>query len=384
MGERVLLDKLKEELRKWEEFNESLLQNIPFAVFTADAQGRIVFVNGSVSELFGISKQQLLGKSIFNLANPTQLLPFVYEHEKEKVLDSVRRLVETGKQQEIGVKTYHKSGRIADVKVRLLQLRDTGGSPTGFAFFAEDITDKKKLQHLLIQSEKLGGLGQLSASIVHQLKNSQGIINTSLYFLDDVLPGKTGEVQKHFRIIREELERSKRIVDNLLAYSRRTGVEREKVDLNRLLTATLSIFSKEMATREVHLLTKYEEDLPPVLGNFEELKEAFLNLIINGIQAMPHGGYLRISTRWDRKNGTIEVEVKDSGVGISKTHLNHIFDPFFTTKEVSDGTGLGLALARSIIVDGHKGNISVESERGKGTMFLVELPVGYGEQEEYL
>lgn len=375
----MLLDKLKEELKRWEEFNESLLQSIPLAIFSTDAQGRIVFVNKSMTEIFGIPKNQLLGKSIFDFPNPSQFLPFVYEHEKKKLVDSIRKLIETGKQQEIGVKTYHKSGRIVDLNIRLVQLRDSKGSPNGFVFFGEDITDKKKLQHLLIQSEKLGGLGQLSASIVHQLKNSQGIINTSLYFLDDVLPHKTSEIEKHFRIIREELERSKRIVDNLLAYSRKVGIEKEELNLNLLLNSALSILDKEILTRRIRLAVDYQEDIPPMMANFEELKEAFLNLIINGVQAMPHGGELKISTRFSQNNGRVKVEIRDTGVGISKTHIKRIFDPFFTTKRVSDGTGLGLALARSIIVDGHKGNISVESEKGRGTVFTVELPLNQDE-----
>lgn len=375
----MLLDKLKKELRRWEEFTESLLQNIPLAIFTTDSQGKIVFVNKHMTEIFGIAKQQLLGKSLFNFPNPSWVLPFLDEREERKMVDSIRKLIVTGKQQEIGVKMYHKSGRIADLNAKFLQLRNSGGLPTGFAFFAEDVTDKKKLQHLLIQSEKLGGLGQLSASIVHQLKNSQGIINTSLYFINDILPNKTSEMEKHFRIIREELARSKRIVDNLLAYSRKVGIEKEEVNLNILLKSTLSILDKEIATRGILLRTDYGGNIPPMMANFEELKEAFLNLIINGIESMPSGGELEVSTRWRPRNDRVEVGIRDSGIGIPEEHMELIFSPFFTTKRVGDGTGLGLTLVRSIIVDGHKGNIHVESEREKGTVFTVELPLSQDE-----
>lgn len=375
----MLLDRLREELSKWEEFNVSLLQSIPLAIFTTDDQGRIVFVNRSMYEMFGISQRQLIGRSISDFPNPARFLPFVYEQDKEKMVVSMRKLLETGRQQEIGVKSYHKSGRIVDVEVRLIQLRNSKDQTTGYAFFGEDVTAKKKLQHLLIQSEKLGGLGQLSASIVHQLKNSQGIINTSLYFLDEVLSSKTAEIEKHFRIIREELERSKRIVDNLLAYSRRTGVEKEEVNLNLLVGSTLSVLDKEVATRGVDLRVHYGPDIPPMMANFEELKEAFLNVIINGIQAMPEGGALRVSTRWVPGHKKVEIAVADSGVGIAKGDIDQIFYPFFTTKERDDGTGLGLALVRSIIVDGHKGNIRVESEKGGGTTFTIELPLSQNE-----
>lgn len=372
----MLLDRLKEELRKWELFTESLVQNIPLALLTADSQGLIVFANRSVTETFGIPGRQLIGKSIFDFQSHGYFLPFVGERERKKMIDSIRKLAVTGKQQEIEVKTYHKSGRIVDLKVRLLQLRESGGeAPTGFAFFAEDVTDKKKLQHLLVQSEKLGGLGQLSASIVHQLKNSQGIINTSLYFINDVLPDKTSEIEKHLRIIREELARSKRIIDNLLTYSRRVGIEKEEVNLNLLLKSTLSLVDKEITGRGIVLRASYGENIPPMMANFEELKEAFLNLIINGVESMPDGGELEISTRWSPGNGKVAVQIRDSGVGISKKDMELIFSPFFTTKRVKDGTGLGLTLVRSIIVDGHKGDIQVESERESGTVFTVELPL---------
>lgn len=375
----MLFDRLKEELKRWADYNESLLQSIPLAICFTDSQGRILFVNENMAEIFGISKQQLVGKSIFDFPNPSYLLSFVYEHDKKKMVNSIRKVLETGKQQEIGVKTYHKSGRIVDLNVRLIQLKNNKGSATGFAFFGEDITDKKKLQHLLIQSEKLGGLGQLSASIVHQLKNSQGIINTSLYFLNDVLVTKTTEIEKHFRIIGEELERSKRIVDNLLAYSRRIGIEKDEVNLNLLLSSTLSILDREISSRGIHLVTDYGGNIPPLMANFEELKEAFLNLIINGIHAMPRGGELKISTRWSQKIGKVEVEVQDSGIGISRKDIDQIFNPFFTTKRLNDGHGLGLALVRSIIVDGHKGDIRVDSERRMGTIFTVELPLNQDE-----
>jgi len=375
----VLLDKLKEELKRWEELTESLLQSIPLALFTADGEGKIVFVNKQVTEVFGIAKQQLLGRSIFNFPNQGRLLPFLDEREERKMVDSIRKLVVTGKQQETGVKVYHKSGRIVDLNVKFVQLRNNRGLATGFAFFAEDITDKKKLQHLLIQSEKLGGLGQLSASIVHQLKNSQGIINTSLYFLNDILPNKSSEMAKHFRIMQEELARSKRIVDNLLAYSRKVGVEKEEVNLNMLLKSTLSILDKEISARGISLTTDYGGNIPSMMANFEELKEAFLNLVINGIESMPSGGELEISTKWRPKDARVEVGIRDSGIGISEEHMELVFSPFFTTKRAGDGTGLGLTLVRSIIVDGHKGNVRVESEKGKGTVFTVELPLNQDE-----
>lgn len=156
-------------------------------------------------------------------------------------------------------------------------------------------------------------------------------------------------------------------------------MEKEEVNLNLLLKSTLSILDKEIAARGIRLRTDYGRNVPPMMANFEELKEAFLNLIINGIESMPNGGELRVSTRWRPKNGKVEVGIRDSGVGISEEHIELIFSPFFTTKRVNDGTGLGLTLVRSIIVDGHKGDIRVESERGKGTVFTVELPLNQHE-----
>ncbi len=236
----------------------------------------------------------------------------------------------------------------------------------------EKTEELKQSQAQLFQSEKLAGIGQLAAGIAHEIRNPLGIMATSLYYLNDVLPKKKEDVKRHFQIVEAEINRCETIINNLLEFSRKSDREVELIDVNQLLTITLSLVEKDLFVRDIELTKKLEQN-PRVRANVDEIKQVFLNLILNATQAMLKGGRLEIATSI-AENKRVRIKIADSGIGIPEKDRSKIFDPFFTTKAPGKGTGLGLSLVHGII-ERSKGTIQVESQEDKGTTFIIEFPI---------
>ena len=236
----------------------------------------------------------------------------------------------------------------------------------------EKSEELKQSQAQLFQSEKLAGIGQLAAGIAHEIRNPLGIIATSLYYLNDVLPEKREDVKRHLEIMGAEINRCESIISNLLEFSRKSTQEFESIDVNQLLNITLPLVEKDLFVRDIKLIKKFRHS-PIIKANMDEMKQVFLNLILNATQAMPRGGRLDIATSVS-KNERVRIQVADSGTGIPEKHLSKIFDPFFTTKAPGEGTGLGLTLVHTII-ERWEGTIEVKSQGAKGTIFTIEFPI---------
>jgi signal transduction histidine kinase len=178
--------------------------------------------------------------------------------------------------------------------------------------------------------------------------------------------------QKTIERIVKQTFRASEIVNNLLNFSRTGGTEPVEVDLNSVLEETLTLVQHPFKTAQVNVVRNYAERLPVILGSTTRLQQVFLNLFMNARDAMPSGGMLEVRT--GARNGSVEIEVTDTGAGIPAEHLHRIFDPFFTTKATGRGTGLGLSVSYGIIKE-HAGKVDVRSTPGKGTSFRLEFPV---------
>ncbi len=246
----------------------------------------------------------------------------------------------------------------------------------------EATEDLRRSQEQLIQSGKLAALGQLSAGIAHEIRNPL----TSIKILVHSLINKLGpETRKEdILVIENEIERMNRIIKRFLDFARPAEPTFSSPDINRVLEDTLPLVSHELKEGKIHLCRHFFPALPEVLADREQLRQAFLNLILNAIQSMPNGGSLTIATRLsvvgnrlsakteNRTAKTVEISFTDTGCGIPAGEVNDIFDPFFTTRE--EGVGLGLSITHRII-DNHQGSIKVESREGKGTTFTIVIPV---------
>lgn len=239
----------------------------------------------------------------------------------------------------------------------------------------------KNAQAQLIQSEKLASLGRMAAGVAHEINNPLTGVITFGHFLLKALPPDSQE-KKDVEVILEQANRCSSIVKGLLGFSRATTTEKSAVNINDILKGTLDVLGRKADFFNIQILIRLDESLPLVVAGGLQLQQVFMNMIVNAADAMEGGGTLTISTRHVTDDGRehAEIEFSDTGCGISREDLPKIFEPFFTTKPVGKGTGLGLAVSYGIIQD-HDGTISVRSEVGKGTSFLIRLPLYDGRHE---
>jgi two-component system, NtrC family, sensor kinase len=236
-------------------------------------------------------------------------------------------------------------------------------------------------QRKLIQSDRLATLGQLAASVAHEINNPvSGVLNLSM-LLERLMakgefpPGREAEFRKYLGMISAETARVGRIVSDLLAFSRRSKPQRAPADLNKLVRTTLGLADHKLKLISAEVVLELQDNLPLVECDSSQIQQVILNLVLNGAQAMQPqgGGKLTIRTR-ELADETVELCVQDTGEGIAPENLSKIFDPFFTTKPEGKGVGLGLAVLYGI-VKAHEGEVEVASQRNEGTTFTVTLPL---------
>jgi signal transduction histidine kinase len=240
----------------------------------------------------------------------------------------------------------------------------------GRLILVDDITQRMQLEEQLLQTEKLTSLGLLAAGVAHEVNTPLAVISNYIQMLAKQLPANDPRHKLTDKIVNQTF-RASEIVNNLLNFSRTGGAAFEEVNLNRIIGETLSLVDHPFRAAHVQVIENFAADLPGVLGSGNRLQQVFLNLFLNAKDAMPAGGMLEV--RSSSTNGTVEIEVSDTGIGIQRENLTRVFDPFFTTKALGRGTGLGLSVSYGIIKE-HAGKIEVRSTPGKGTSFRLEFP----------
>ncbi len=228
----------------------------------------------------------------------------------------------------------------------------------------------QRTQTQLIQSAKMAAIGQLAASVAHELNNP---LTSILGFAELLLEraADDGPSNKVLETIIRETNRASDIVHRLLDFSRKTEHEREYSNINQVIRDTLALIYQQIKYSQIIIQENYANDLPLVPLDVNQMKQVFLNIITNAIHAMSRGGKLSIAT--EEHEDKIAIHISDTGKGIPAAHLKRIFEPFFTTKPAGQGTGLGLSISQGIVRQ-HKGRIEVESREGEGTTFTIWLP----------
>lgn len=244
----------------------------------------------------------------------------------------------------------------------------------------EKTRDLEGAQRALFEREKMASIGKLAATVAHEVNNPLAGILTyarlSLKKLDRLAcePASREEMQENLRTIERESRRCGDLMRNLLAFARKTPGQREPNDVNGLVKNGLALVRHQLDLQGIEWKVEFQEGLPPTPCDAGQIRQVILAILVNAAEAMPNGGCLQVSTSMAAGPQTIEIRVRDTGMGIPPDVLPRIFDPFFTTKENQQNTGLGLAVAHSIL-EQHGGSISVKSSLGEGTEFVVSLPV---------
>jgi len=253
------------------------------------------------------------------------------------------------------------------------------------AAFNKMADELESRQAQLLQSRKMASVGTLTSGVAHELNNPLNNISlTAETLLAEYRDLPPQEMEELLSDIMEQAARGSEVVKKLLEFSRIDPNPRTTwVDVKEVLESTLKLVRNQLMVTGIRLKTDFQASLPPILGKRHDLQQAFLNILVNAIQAMPKGGKLTVRAAYQPHDEMVRVDIADTGMGIKQEDLSHIFDPFFTTKPVGQGTGLGLSLTYGIIRN-HGGHIEVKGEEGKGTEFSIYLPVpheGQGEQE---
>jgi signal transduction histidine kinase len=347
------------QIERLKDFSENIVESLRIGVLTVDLEDRVESWNPQLEDLLEIPRCEALHHTIEEVL-PRDLFG---EIASRAASDHVS-----------GIYRFHldtRSNRHLVINASIAPLLAKDGARLGRLVLLDDITQRVRLEDQLVQTEKLTSLGLLAAGVAHEVNTPLAVISNYIQMLAKQIP-PDDPTQKTIERIVKQTFRASEIVNNLLNFSRTGGAESIEVDLNSVLEETLVLVQHPFKTARVNVVKSYTEQLPPVLGSTTRLQQVFLNLFMNARDAMPGGGMLEVRTT--AHNGSVEIEVTDTGAGIPPEHLHRIFDPFFTTKPSGRGTGLGLSVSYGIIKE-HAGKVDVRSTPGKGTSFRLEFPV---------
>ncbi|MCX5724446.1 MAG: PAS domain S-box protein, partial [Nitrospirae bacterium] len=356
-----LEQKVKERTREIEEtkqYLENLLENANDVIYTLDAEQRFTYVNSKI-EAWGYRKEDLLGR------------PYLALLSKRHRGRRLKSTLDIGAKQVYEVEVVTRTGEPRAVMVSVSPLHAVEGTILGVLGIARDMTETKKLEQQIRNSEKLASVGRLAAGVAHEINNPLGGILNCLYNLrkGTLSPSR----QEEYRVSMEDgVRRVQKIVRQLLDFSQQHEPEFALTDINHVVDQVLVLTTHLFVPNRIVLETVLGHGLPQVMVDRHMIEQVLMNLVLNAVQAMKEGGTLTIQTVVIE--GVCLVEVRDTGSGIPPSVLPRIFDPFFTTKKEGEGTGLGLSVSLGI-VERHGGRIVVDSEVGKGTTFTLYLPV---------
>jgi len=337
------------------------IDHAPAGILRTDSiDGRVLDANTVAERLLHMPRAELIGRRFTDLLPPAERAAGEALRQEAVARGTARRddlhlLVPGGER----VPVYVSAGAI------------DYGNRHWVLLICIDMSEQRRLEAQLVQSEKMAAIGQLAAGIAHELRNPLAIVMNVLYDLRARVDANDRDVSDDLRIAEEEIGRAQAIIKNLLEFSRESGAELERLDLNDLVRRTLQLLEQYLESSGVAVSAELG-DVPACVANDNALRQILLNLVTNAVQAMPRGGRLAIRTARSVPD-RVRLEVQDTGVGIPQAHLKDIFNPFFTTKAPGQGTGLGLFVVHAIL-QRYGGDVGVTSELGVGTTFTIELP----------
>lgn len=349
---------------------QNILASLSTSVITFNRQGRIETANGAAC------------RELADVCPPEPGLPFlklfqvVRRDSRRLFLKAMRKFLESGEEGvPFDIQFDLGSGRGMKVmETRFTFLRDTDQKPYGMVLTLDDITQRRIIEQQLYHADKLSSIGQLAASVAHEIKNPLASIKTLGQLLQEETAADDSR-REYIDVIVTEVNRLNSVVEQLLTYARREESQIRRIGFVEIITPVLALVDHEAGRHHVELKADYPPDLQLLIDS-EKIKQVLLNLIFNGIQAMPNGGTVTVSASHVANSPWSVVKVSDTGSGMSADVAAHVFEPFFTTKQ--RGTGLGLAIVKKII-DLHGGRIEVESRQATGaicagTTFTMYLP----------
>ena len=352
------------ELKMLKEFNESIIESINVGLLATDLDGRVTRLNSALEHILDLRRDAAIGRRVEDLFS-------------EDFADTLHQVLGKDGWQLREIRNIYKlhtatlANRSLVLNIALAPLQD-GQGQTGALVVLEDVTTRISLEEQLQQREKLSSIGLLAAGVAHEVNTPLTGVSSYTQMLLGML-NETDPKHALLQKVRAQAERATNIVNNLLNFSR-TGSATEFAELNiaRVLDDTLQLLEPQMRRSQIEIVRSYDPEAPEAYANAGKLQQVFTNLLLNARDAIPDGGRITLATS-TAEDGSLLVEVADTGIGIAPDNVAKIYDPFYTTKGVGQGTGLGLAVSYGIVQE-HAGHISVESTPGRGTTFRITLP----------
>jgi PAS domain S-box-containing protein len=365
--------RLQDEIKQSEEKYRTVVEGTLDGVCVIGIDYRFKYVNEKLAEIQGYSREELIGMDFRN-----------YLDEESKSL-----LADREDQRKKGIKLLphfelniiRKDGGVRNAEISARSIKDSKGN-VNIIVILKDITEKKRMEEQLFQSEKLRAVGEMASGVAHDFNNALAAILGNAQLL--LYTAKDKSIKESLKVIEKVARDSAQTVRRLQNFTRKKVYEELfKVDVNSIIKDSIEItkpkWKDEVQSRGIHIeMVSNFDKVPLVLGNASEMREVIANMIFNAIEAMPEGGKIEIQT-FQRKEKTY-IQISDTGIGMTEEVRKKVFEPFFTTKPFSN-TGLGLSMSYGI-VKRFGGEIEVESKVGKGTTFTIILPVGQEGKEE--
>jgi PAS domain S-box-containing protein len=350
------------ELHRERDFSAKILDNTQSLILVANTDGQVTYANRRWYQM-GYQHHQLLGRPLQELISPS----------RRQALTRAFASTQSGEQiDNLELQIARGEGRVGHFSANLSPMRDEQGKVVSIVVVMSDITDAATLQSKLMHAEKMAAVGQLVSGVAHEVNNP---LTAILGFADLLMenPEMPDSARKDLRVILQEAQRTKQIVQNLLSFARQTPPQRAPVQLNTILRRTIQLRAYDLHSRGVEVVEQLEKHLHQVIGDSHQLQQVFLNILNNAYDAVREAGRpARIEIRTANHDKLVEVVFRDNGKGIE--FPERIFDPFFTTKEIGKGTGLGLSICYGI-VRAHGGEILCHNNLdGEGATFIVRLP----------
>jgi len=368
--ERISLER---EVEKAKTFFQNVIESTVDGIVVVDTKGKVLIFNEGMERLTGYSAEEIIN---------TGHLSSFYDIETAK--ENMRKMRSNlygppGKLNPTSMTITTKSGKKIPVTLSASIITIDGkevGSVGVFTDMREILEMRKELEqaHLqLVQSEKIASVGRMAAGVAHEINNPLSGILIYAELLKEALQNNTQHLKDIQEIIDQTL-RCKKIVADLLEFSRQSIGKTSAFSVDQLATKSLNLLVNQASFQDIDVITEIESDMPEMIGDFGQLQQVLTNLFINAADAMQGKGTLTVRARFDQKEKKFILQVADTGPGIPEHLRDKIFDIFFTTKPVGKGTGLGLSISQNII-NLHGGNIRVDCPPEGGTVFHIELPL---------
>jgi PAS domain S-box-containing protein len=354
------------ELQRERDFSNKVLNHTQSLILVTDTAGVITYANRRWSGL-GFQHHQLLGRA---------LTEFVVAGRRAALSEAIEAVARGQQVDNLDLHLLRADGASGQFSLNLSPISGEDGLVNSIVVVMTDVTDSAILQSKLVHAEKMAAVGQLVSGVAHEVNNP---LTAILGFADLLMenPELPETVRRDLRVILQEAQRTKQIVQNLLSFARQMPPLRQAVQLNAILRRTLQLRAYDFHSHGVEVVERFDEALPEVIGDAHQLQQVFLNILNNAYDAVREiGRPARIEVTTARTESAVEVSFRDNGVGIADP--DRIFDPFFTTKEVGKGTGLGLSICYGIVHE-HGGEIvCYNNQDSAGATFMVRLPLAVG------